>query len=172
MARYKNIKKAAREWLGGISEYKAFATITFKQARLASSGVLVKATRDAIDETCCEVQRRVLKLIKKQGYALDDIAWITTIEDGHGEKRLHAHMAISLPSGMEFEEFAECFNRIVQRMEWCRPIFEIKQVKQQEGAVQNERIINYMLKEGLDSLSVNAFVSPKTMNNHILARTL
>lgn len=172
MAKYKKLKKAVCEWLSGLSEYEAFATITFKQSRPALSGVLVKATRDAIDETCCEVLRRVLKLIKKQGYALDDIAWITTIEDGRGDGRLHAHMAITLPSGMEFEEFAECFLRIFQRMEWSRRIVEIKPIKQEEGAVQNQRIINYMLKEGLDSLSVNAFVSPKTMNNHILARNL
>ena len=164
-------------WIDGQGDFNVFATVTFKQAltfnsgtsirdtrkhvnvksnvkqMLAfNSGILIRNTRDNVDATCGVIRDRVFKKLKR---SKTPFPWMTTIENGGGEKRIHAHMAMQLPRDIEIGEFSDVFHEICGRMDWVHDRVEVTPIVDQNGERGSKKIIFYMLKEGADALALN-----------------
>jgi hypothetical protein len=130
--------------------FTAFATITFRQDRCLNDGHVVRIDRQIAEETCGAIRDRVFKKLKCR------FRWLTTIENGSGEKKIHAHLAIELPAHVAFEEFQEVFLDMCSRMDWVNERYEIVRVTDQDGESGNRKVIFYILKEGVDAIAVSA----------------
>lgn len=128
--------------------FNGFATVTFKQARQFDGGSLVWITRDVVEDTCSVIRDRVFKRLKRK------FSWVTTIENGNGEKRLHLHMAIAIPDDISFDDFSMVFLDICGRMEWVHKRVDLRSVADSDH--DDRKILFYMFKEGGDALAVNA----------------
>lgn len=173
----KNDFELAR-WIDRQGDFNVFATITFKQtlafnsgwlmrntresvvetycvkqALAFNNGILIGNTRENVDATCAAIRDRVLKKLKR---SRAPFRWMTTIEDGGGEKRLHAHMAIQLPCDIGFSEFSDVFHGICRRMDWVHDRVEVTPIVDESGERGSRKVIFYMLKEGADALAFNA----------------
>lgn len=173
----KNDFELAR-WIDGRADFNVFATVTFKQALAFNSGSLIRNARERecvtccvrhalafnsgtlirntvenVDATCSVIRDRVFKKLKR---SKTPFPWITTIENGGGEKRLHAHMAMQLPRDIEFCAFHDAFHDICGRMDWVHDRVEVTPIVDQNGERGSKKIIFYMLKEGADALALNA----------------
>ena len=140
-------------WIDERGDFNVFATVTFKQTLAFNSGTLIRNTRENVDATCGVIRDRVVKKLKRSSSPLP---WMTTIENGGGEKRLHAHMAIQLPRDIEFGEFSGVFHDICRRMDWVHDRIEVTPIADEKGERGSRKVIFYMLKEGADALAFNA----------------
>lgn len=140
-------------WIDGQGDFNVFATATFKQALTFSGGFLIKNTRENVDATCGVIRGRVFKKLKR---SKTPFPWITTIENGGGEKRIHAHMAMQLPRDIEFCAFHDAFHDICGRMDWVHDRVEVTPIVDENGERGSKKIVFYMLKEGADALALNA----------------
>lgn len=136
------------EWIDSRFRFNVFATVTFKQAMVLSDGYFLRNSRDNVEATCCVIRDRVFKKLKRK------YDWLTTIEEGGGEKRLHAHVAIALPSLTEFQEFDSVFLDICNRMDWVHSRIDVRTIG--DGNEESRKVIFYMFKEGVDALAVHA----------------
>ena len=130
-----------------------FATVTFKQALPFDGGHFVRNTPEDVDATCCVIRDRVYKKLKR---TKTPFPWITAIEAGGGEKRIHAHMAIRIPDDIGFNEFQDAFHYICGRMDWVHDRIEVTPIVDEDGERGSRKVIFYMLKEGADALAFNA----------------
>lgn len=130
--------------------FSAFATITFKQERQCNDGHVVRIDRRIAEETCGAIRDRVFKRLKCR------FRWLTTIENGGGSKKIHAHMAIDVPWHVSFEHFKEIFLDMCSRMDWVNERYEVVRVTDQDGECGNRKVIFYILKEGVDALALSA----------------
>ena len=140
-------------WIDEQGDLNVFATVTFKQALIIGGGHIVRNTRENVDATCGVIRDRVYKKLKR---TKTPFLWITTIETGGGEKRIHAHMAIQIPHDIEFREFQDAFHDICRRMEWVHDRIEVTPIVDEDGERGSKKVIFYMLKEGADALAFNA----------------
>lgn len=138
------------EWVSEQGKFTAFATVTFKQGRTLDDGRFMEITREEAEETCEAIRDRLFKKLRRK------FRWVTSIETGHGEKRMHAHMAIEVPKHVEFSEFQNAFLSICHRMRWVRRICEVTEIIDNDGDCGSRRVIFYMFKEGVDALAVHA----------------
>lgn len=131
-------------------KFTALATITFKQQRRLNNGHVARMNRQIAEETCGAIRDRVFRKLKCQ------FRWLTTIENGGGEKKVHAHIAIELPTHVSFDEFKEVFLDMCSRMDWVHERYEIVRVNDLDGECGNRRVIFYILKEGVDAIATSA----------------
>ena len=138
------------EWLSSKDRFNGFGTVTFKQARSVDKGFLIYNSRENVEATCAAIRDRVFKHFKRK------FTWVTAIEDGHGDKRIHAHMAIAVPAEIEFDEFQSVYLKMCGRMDWVYEVFDMRQIADQDGDSGSRKVIFYMTKEGADALALNA----------------
>ena len=138
------------QWIDNRCKFNAFATVTFKQAISLNDGHLLWNTRDNVEATCAVIRDRVFRRVKHE------FQWLTSIEDGRGEKRLHAHMAFNVPSDVGFIAFEQTFIDICGRMDWVHSRIEVKPIASNDHESGSRKVVFYMLKEGVDALSVQA----------------
>ena len=131
-------------------KFTAFATVTFKQERRYKDGCVAKLDRRKAEETCGVIRDRVFKKLKCE------CRWLTSIENGGGDKKVHAHMAIDVPSHISFERFQAVFLDICGRMDWVNERYEVVRIIDQNGECGNRKVIFYILKEGVDALALSA----------------
>lgn len=136
-------------WLDRGGEYDVFATVTFKQAFVYSDGV-VRLTRNEIENCCGFIRDRVFRKCKRK------FLWITSIEGGAGGKRLHAHIAIRKPEDIEFSALHKVFVDACRRMHSVDDRIEMVPVVDSDDGDGSRKIIFYMLKEGVDAVSLHA----------------
>ena len=148
-------KSQIGNWLSDSLAPNCFATITFKQCKHHDGGVREWINAEIAQTTCNELMlrcaRHMKKLIRAKSY--DHPLWATFIENGHGEKRLHAHMAINLPTVVSFEDFSRVFGNLCARFDWIDDRIDIKNITVSED---RKRVIFYCLKEGVDAFQPNA----------------
>ena len=137
-------------WISKKDRFNGFATVRFKQARQFDGGSLVWITRDIVEETCVAIRDRVFKRLKRK------FSWVTTIENGNGEKRMHVHMAIAVPNDISFDEFEMVFLEVCGRMEWVHKRVDLRSVVDSDQDEDIRKVIFYMFKEGGDAFAVNA----------------
>ena len=140
-------------WIDERCDFNVFATVTFKQALTLGSGCFVRNTRGNVEATCGVIRDRVFKKLKQ---TRAPFSWVSTVETGGGEKRIHAHMAVQLPHDIEFEKFKEAFHEICGRMDWVHDRIEVTPIIDENGERGSRKVIFYMLKEGADALAFNA----------------
>ena len=141
-------------WLSDSLAPNCFATITFKQCKHHDGGVREWINAEIAQNTCNELMLRCVKQTKKMNAGANDKPlWATFIEDGHGQKRLHAHMAINLPNVVSFEDFSRIFGDLCTRFDWIDDRFDVRRIEKIED---HKRVIFYCLKDGVDAFQPNA----------------
>ena len=138
------------EWLSSKDRFNGFGTVTFKQARSVDDRFLIYNSRENVEATCAVIRDRVFKHFKRK------FTWVTAIEDGHGDKRIHAHMAIAIPDDIAFDEFQSVYLDMCGRMDWVYDVYDMRQITDQDGDSGSRKVIFYMTKEGADALALNA----------------
>lgn len=142
-------------WLNDTMNVNCFATITFRQCKHHDGGVREWVNAEIIQSACNEIMLRCVKKTKHISPSNEQksLFWATFIEDGHGNKRLHAHIAISRPSHISFVQFSQIFYDLCTRFDWIDERVEIKEIN---GHDDQRRVLFYCLKEGVDAFQPNA----------------
>ena len=155
LSNQKKLKQIAVDWFVERHEFNVLGTITFKQATRHSNGNREQYTREQFEETCGEVGRRVKKNLKsKYGKLVNDIYWVTSIENGHGDKRIHAHMMFDVSIKIDLLDFESAFRDICSRMDKIYDKIDLQELINHVGE-SKIAAMTYILKEGTDAISLS-----------------
>lgn len=151
----KMMQKAAVNWLIELHNFNVFGTITFKQGMKHPNGMIEICTREQLEKTCMEVGKRIKKILKsKYGSLVNSIYWITSIENGHGDKRFHAHMIFEKPMLIDLLDFESSFGDVCSRMDKIHNRIDLREIENiyGDGSVATTK---YILKEGIDAIAMS-----------------
>jgi hypothetical protein len=70
------------------------------------------------------------------------------------EKRLHAHILFEVPNFIVPEHFEQNIIEAVRKVRWMRHVLDLQQIT--NGS--EEHLLNYVLKEGLEALELEASI--------------
>lgn len=146
----KKIDFEMASWVDSRSGCNVFATVTFKQNVVQQDGSRYWTTWWDIERTCAFIRDRMFRKCK------EEFTWLTSIETGGGEKRMHAHIAIRKPDQIEFEEFQALFVGVCNRMELVHQRIDIRPISDCNGGDGSRKVLFYMFKEGVDALALSA----------------
>jgi hypothetical protein len=137
-------------WVSRTWESDIFATVTFKQNVVQQDGSRYWTTWWDIERACAFIRDRMFRRCK------GEFTWVTSIETGGGEKRMHAHIAMKKPDHIEFEEFRALFFDICNRIELVHDRIDVQPISNDDGGNGSRKVLFYMFKEGVDAISLSA----------------
>ena len=145
------------DWLFKSGLFNISATVTLKQALPSDNGTLAFISYVDCSKTACVLRDRLTKkIIGQSRYRKGErLNWLTFIESGHGDKRLHLHLIIERPDSISFSAFKKLIGDVCSGLEWVYEQKEIKEIKDIAGS-GNRAATCYSLKEGGDAFDLQS----------------
>jgi len=147
------LRSSYSNWLSGVAaECDAFVTATLSQALPNVGGGLTALTREEIARTLRILRDRVTKLLLGRGrYRRGErVTFLPFIEGGDRGTRLHAHICMTIPPGLDRITFQAALRRAARNLEWVRSEIDF-QFATTSGQANTARMVLYSLKEGADA---------------------